>query len=194
VVFTFHADEKKRGYYLHSEYNPDFVDEFKEAIHWGERKWIPERKLWWVDKLAFEQAKRVCEKYGPVRIRTDEPDDPERERQEEERRQRADEERRQRDAESRRRAEEQERQRRERQRQHQRDWWSGTTSGSHVADPYATLHLRQDAPWPVVRAAYRALVALHHPSSGHEGERDEERMKAVNLAYEAVCKQRGEKK
>jgi DnaJ-domain-containing protein 1 len=55
---------------------------------------------------------------------------------------------------------------------------------SGLKDAYTTLHLLPSAPPEVVKAAYRALAQLHHPDRGG----DEEKMKRVNLAYEALCR------
>lgn len=169
--FVFHPDEKKRGYYLHSEYNPEFVADLKAEIDWSERKWVPERKLWWVDKLAFEQAKKVCARYGTVVVRGDEPEDPERKRQEQERRDRVEEEA-----------------RRRRRDNYSGRWFDGSRASDH--DPFAVLHLTSDAPTEVIKAAHRALVLLHHPDRGG----DTSRMQQINCAFEQIRKQRGDVK
>lgn len=191
MVFTFFRHEK-RGWWLHSDYNPDFVVDLKHEIPAYERKWHPDRKLWEIDPLAFDQAKRVCYRYGNVVVRADEPDDPERTRQEQDRRQRADDERRKRDQESRRRAEEQERQRRERE-NNRRAWdgWGSSTQFSHGCgkDHYAVLHLTEDAPAEVISAAWRALCLLHHPDKGGSVTR----MQEINIAYDRIKKERGQK-
>lgn len=48
--------------------------------------------------------------------------------------------------------------------------------------PHATLYLLPSAPLEVVRAAHRALAALHHPDVGG----NEERMVEINLAYDEI--------
>jgi DnaJ-class molecular chaperone len=48
-----------------------------------------------------------------------------------------------------------------------------------LAAAYATLWLRPGAPAPVVKAAYRALAALHHPDTGG----DVDAMRHLNAAY-----------
>jgi hypothetical protein len=35
-----------------------------------------------------------------------------------------------------------------------------------IAKAYASLWLRPEAPWPVIKAAYRALATIHHPDMG----------------------------
>jgi len=47
---------------------------------------------------------------------------------------------------------------------------------------FATLHLLPSAPAFLVDTVYKALARQHHPDAGG----DPERMKAVNLAYEAI--------
>lgn len=49
-----------------------------------------------------------------------------------------------------------------------------------VAAAYAALHLMESAPPEVVRAAYRALAAMHHPDKGG----DTRIMQNLNLAFE----------
>jgi hypothetical protein len=44
---------------------------------------------------------------------------------------------------------------------------------------FAVLHLRDDAPPEVVRAAYKALALTHHPDRGGSAEK----MKSLNEAY-----------
>jgi hypothetical protein len=55
-----------------------------------------------------------------------------------------------------------------------------------VAEAYAALWLRPGAPMEVVRAAYRALAALHHPDKGG----DMGTMQQLNAAY-ALLRERG---
>jgi hypothetical protein len=45
--------------------------------------------------------------------------------------------------------------------------------------PYSLLYVLPTAPWEVVRAAYKALVVMHHPDHGG----DEEVLKRINRAY-----------
>jgi hypothetical protein len=52
------------------------------------------------------------------------------------------------------------------------------------ANPYAVLGLRRDAHPDVVRAAYRALVKIHHPDHGGS----DEQLRHVIRAYEAIRK------
>lgn len=49
---------------------------------------------------------------------------------------------------------------------------------------YRELYLQSNAPAAVIEAAYRALAKLNHPDRGG----DDERMRAINLAYEALRK------
>lgn len=51
-----------------------------------------------------------------------------------------------------------------------------------LADAYAVLWLRPGAPPAVVRAAYRALAARHHPDAGG----DPGVMRRLNAAYAAL--------
>jgi hypothetical protein len=48
-----------------------------------------------------------------------------------------------------------------------------------VQDPFQTLHVTEDAPWEVIKAAYKALAAMHHPDAG--GDRDA--FERVDRAY-----------
>lgn len=52
--------------------------------------------------------------------------------------------------------------------------------------PYTVLYVLPNAPKEVVRAAYRALAAIHHPDSGG----DSERMIEINRAYATICGER----
>jgi len=61
------------------------------------------------------------------------------------------------------------------------------TARDSVSDGYAALWLRSGAPWPVVRAAYRALASIHHPDRGGDGAQ----MKDLNAAY-ALLRRREE--
>lgn len=56
-----------------------------------------------------------------------------------------------------------------------------TATGYH-----ATLYVLPNAPKEVIRAAYRALAAIHHPDVGG----DSERMIEINHAYAALCGER----
>jgi hypothetical protein len=56
-----------------------------------------------------------------------------------------------------------------------------------LADAYAALWLRPGAPTHVVKAAYRALAAVHHPDVGG----DEAAMRRLNAAYAALQRQAG---
>ncbi len=49
-------------------------------------------------------------------------------------------------------------------------------------EAYSQLHLLPTAPIEVIRAAHRALAALHHPDRGGSGEK----MVAINAAYETL--------
>jgi hypothetical protein len=51
-------------------------------------------------------------------------------------------------------------------------------------DPYAVLHLRETAPPELIRAAFKCLAAIFHPDKPGG---DEERMKAINRAYEKLA-------
>ena len=37
-------------------------------------------------------------------------------------------------------------------------------------NPYRLLHVQPDAPTEVIRAAYRALIAVHHPDAGGDAD------------------------
>ncbi len=52
-----------------------------------------------------------------------------------------------------------------------------------AVDPYVTLHLLPSAPPELVKVAYRCLAQIYHPDRGG----DEERMKAINRAYEKLA-------
>lgn len=49
-----------------------------------------------------------------------------------------------------------------------------------VPDPFQTLHVTEDAPWEVIKAAYKALAALYHPDV-EGGDRDA--FERVDRAY-----------
>lgn len=51
-----------------------------------------------------------------------------------------------------------------------------------ITTAYSVLYVTSEAPPEVIRAAYRALVKLHHPDKGGE----EERFKKIQAAYESL--------
>lgn len=55
---------------------------------------------------------------------------------------------------------------------------------SSKATAWTVLHLRDDAPAELVKAAYRVLARIHHPDAGG----DPEQMKRINNAYEELTK------
>lgn len=64
---------------------------------------------------------------------------------------------------------------------------SGENGTSVLAEsPYLKLHVLEDAPIEVVRAAYKALAQIHHPDAGGSAERFRE----VSDAYQAILKLR----
>jgi hypothetical protein len=56
-----------------------------------------------------------------------------------------------------------------------------------VADHYERLKISRDAPLEVIRAAYRALAAKHHPDRHGQSEGANTDMAALNAAYEVLC-------
>lgn len=54
-------------------------------------------------------------------------------------------------------------------------------------DHYARLKVSRDAPLEVIRAAYRALAAKHHPDRHGQSEGANTDMAALNGAYEVLC-------
>lgn len=52
--------------------------------------------------------------------------------------------------------------------------------------PHATLYVTTNAPIEVIRAAHRALAAIHHPDVGG----DHRRMSDINTAYERLAGKR----
>lgn len=60
------------------------------------------------------------------------------------------------------------------------------TMGRPPATPHEVLFVLPSAPWEVVRAAYKALVQIHHPDHGGEAERFVE----IHNAYEELRKAR----
>lgn len=54
--------------------------------------------------------------------------------------------------------------------------------------PYSILGVRVDAMDFVVKASYKELMKNYHPDGTQP---DEEKAKAINGAYEAICKERG---
>lgn len=59
---------------------------------------------------------------------------------------------------------------------------TSSAPGAALATPHSVLFLLPNAPAPVIKAAYRALSKMYHPDTGG----DPEKMKLVNLAYEAI--------
>jgi curved DNA-binding protein CbpA len=56
-----------------------------------------------------------------------------------------------------------------------------------VLDHYERLKISRDAPLEVIRAAYRALAAKHHPDRHGQSEGANTDMAALNAAYEVLC-------
>jgi curved DNA-binding protein CbpA len=56
-----------------------------------------------------------------------------------------------------------------------------------VVDHYERLKISRDAPLEVIRAAYRALAAKHHPDRHGQSEGANTDMAALNAAYEVLC-------
>ncbi len=54
-------------------------------------------------------------------------------------------------------------------------------------DHYERLKISRDAPLEVIRAAYRALAAKHHPDRHGQSEGANTDMAALNAAYEVLC-------
>lgn len=54
-------------------------------------------------------------------------------------------------------------------------------------DPYSALFLLKEAPIEVVNCAYKTLALLYHPDKGG----DHEKMTSINVAYQAIKKERG---
>ena len=50
-------------------------------------------------------------------------------------------------------------------------------------NPYEMLHLLDDAPLEVVKAAYKALARIYHPDNGGS----EAKMAELNTAYSEIC-------
>lgn len=60
-------------------------------------------------------------------------------------------------------------------------------------DPYQVLGIPRDADDAQVKKAYRSLARKYHPDNYHESALEDlaqERMKAINAAYEQICTQR----
>ena len=72
--------------------------------------------------------------------------------------------------------------------------WQLRAAGAHVAssglsavtgsDPFAVLHVTEDAPQEVVKAAYKALAALYHPDAAGG---NAERFRQVREAYQLIA-------
>lgn len=56
-----------------------------------------------------------------------------------------------------------------------------------MVDHYERLKISRDAPLEVIRAAYRALAAKHHPDRHGQSEGANTDMAALNAAYEVLC-------
>lgn len=60
---------------------------------------------------------------------------------------------------------------------------------SSISDAYQELFLLQNAPKEVVKAAYKALVALNHPdSSGGNDPEKTKRLQVINMAYRKILR------
>jgi hypothetical protein len=62
--------------------------------------------------------------------------------------------------------------------------WTPPPPRQKVVDPYQTLHLLPSAPPELIRAAFKCLATIFHPDKPGG---DEERMKAINRAYEKLA-------
>jgi len=60
----------------------------------------------------------------------------------------------------------------------------GSAAKDKAVSPYDVLFLHPQAPWIVVKAAYKALVQLHHPDRGG----DEEAFKELQTAFDSLKK------
>jgi DnaJ-domain-containing protein 1 len=61
----------------------------------------------------------------------------------------------------------------------------GVFGDAQVENPYATLYVTEDAPLEVIKAAYKALVAVHHPDVGG----DKDAFQKVDSAYRKILQQ-----
>lgn len=198
MTFTFFKLKSTGNYVLETLYDEAFVAELKATLEPWERQWDPGMRVWKIDKEAFRRAAEVCRRYGDVHFAGDDPREEDRKRKAKEEAERLHQERErihqenmrwQQAQRERREREERERQQQQRQQRQQSYDWAGYGFGARRSDHYQVLHLTSDAPTPVVRAVYRALALLHHPDKGG----DTERMKSINVAFEAILRQRGEK-
>ncbi len=62
-------------------------------------------------------------------------------------------------------------------------------AASPYASPFKVLGVDTEAPQEVVKAAYRSLSRKYHPDGGKEP--NLEKTKAINAAYEEICKVKG---
>lgn len=197
------------NYVMAGPYNVKLVEDLKEGLDWWQRAWDPMERVWQIEKSAFRQAAEICMRYGTVNFEGEDPNEPERQRQAEaqaEREHQARKERAQEHAKKEQKWQEQHRrerdrqanesyQRQQRQQREQTGWrdnWNQNTTTSQsngASNPYQVLHLQPGAPLEVVKAAYKALALTHHPDRGG----DEERMKQVNIAFDTILRQRGER-
>jgi len=58
----------------------------------------------------------------------------------------------------------------------------GNTPSASKATPYTLLHVTEDAPMAVIRAAYKALAVIHHPDRGG----DTAKMAEITTAYDNI--------
>lgn len=65
----------------------------------------------------------------------------------------------------------------------------GAPASEPQESPYSVLCVLPTAPWEVVRAAYKALVMLHHPDRGG----DTETLQRINCAYTELESRREKK-
>jgi hypothetical protein len=117
--------DEEYGVFFRFSYSPPVIEQLKMRISSGCRRWVPDKRAWWV-RIDFADFARS--------IITGE---------------------------------------------------AQSSQPNSDKDQWAVLWLKRGAPFSVVRAAYRAMAALHHPDIGG----DEEKMKEINCAYDALCKE-----
>lgn len=53
----------KNGMNLDSPYNPDFIQEMKSIIPETERKWIRDKKMWWISDAYLDEVEALLLQY-----------------------------------------------------------------------------------------------------------------------------------
>jgi hypothetical protein len=171
AYYEYQLSADLKGYYLWFEYDRELVEAIKQVPS-SARRWDAEEKVWFVDTGWFTDAMRFLDHA----INCDQGTTGHRGRE---------------------RSTKQQTQGGPTTHGSRQRHRSGAAWNEAKKDPFAAggrsqkpkscfekLHLQEDVPIPVLTAAFRALIKLHHPDVGG----DPKRMVEVNVAYEEALK------